>query len=284
MTESHVRITSDPDLIDVLDFLWRQKRFVFGGGLAGLALAALFVILAVPHYRASMIVGPAMDLSVPGVEALTGRYDEGFGPALSGRSQSGESADFVRFEKTLTGPAVAAVLFQDPKIREGLIHAHRFVFLSAPDVSTPEALSTVLTREVSIEFMGLSNLRKIVYSHPDPAFATYLVAAIHRAADGLIRADAAVHSAKRIAFLESEMNRVRHPDQIRALATLLTGQEQVAMMATIDEPYAASVIEPSSATSRPTWPRRPLVFAVFLIAGLGAGSIAAFLRDARRGR
>jgi len=132
--------------------------------------------------------------------------------------------------------------------------------------------------------MGLSNLRKIVYSHPDPAFATYLVAAIHRAADGLIRADAAVHSAKRIAFLESEMNRVRHPDQIRALATLLTGQEQVAMMATIDEPYAASVIEPSSATSRPTWPRRPLVFAVFLIAGLGAGSIAAFLRDARRGR
>lgn len=284
MDRPFAKTVAEPDLIEVLGFLWRRRRVVFGGGLAGVFLATIFVALGVPHYRASMVVGPAMDLSIPGVEALAGRYADLPGAALAGQGQGGETPDFVRFEKTLTGPAVASVLFRDKAIRAGLARAHRFVFLPAPDLSSPEALSVVLTRDVSVEFMGLSSLRKIVYSHPDPAFAAYLVAAIHRAADGLIRESAAARSAKRIAFLESEMDRVKHPDQVRALATLLTGQEQIAMMTTIDEPYAAAIIEPAAASPRPAWPRRPLVFAVFLIAGLGAGGIAAFLRDAARAK
>lgn len=271
-----------PDLVEVLAFLWRARVRVVIGGVAGLVLAGLFMAVCVPHHRASMIVGPPTDLAASGLAALSDGYQSATSPFLAGRGQARESPDFIRFEKTLTGPAVSTTLFQDAKIRDGLSRAQRFSFLSAPDLSTPEALSATLTRTVSVEFMGLTPLRKIVYSHPDPAFAAYLLGAIHRAADARIRVDARVRSARRIDFLESRMSRVSHPDQLRALATLLTEQEQISMMAAMDEPYAAAIVEPPSASPRPAWPRQWLVFGIFLVAGLGAGGLAAFARDNRR--
>jgi hypothetical protein len=276
----------EPDLIDVLSFLWRSWRSLAVGLAAGAALGGLFLLLAVPHYRVSIIVGPAVDLSGSGLVTRGEGFESAATAGLSARMGTGESPDFVRFEKTLTGTAVATTLFQDPKIPEGVSRAARFSFLPGPHADTPEALSAILSRSVSIEPVGLTPLRKIVYSHPDPAFALFLAGALHRTADARIRVDAKIRSAKRIAFLESRMARVRHPDQLRALAALLTEQEQISMMAAMDEPYAAAVVEPPAASPRPTWPPRALVLAVFMAAGTMAGAMAAGVRHLRirRGR
>lgn len=268
---------SNPDLVDVLMFLWRHRRAVSAGGVAGMILAGAMLFLAIPHYRVSMIVGPATDLSSSGLAAFGEGLDVS-SPLVSVRGSGSESPDFIRFERTLTGPAVAQTLFQDPKIREGLARGGRFHFLPVASPATPEALSDLLSRTIFIESVGLTPLRRLVYSHPDPAFALYLIGTLHRTADARIRVDAKLRSAKRIAFLESRMEKIRHPDQLRALATLLTDQEQISMIAAMDEPYAAAVIEPASASPRSSWPPRSLVFAVFLALGAASGVLWSWAR------
>ena len=52
-------LSSDPTLADVIFMLWRSRRSLLAGLDARLCAGALFLMLAVPHYRVTLLVGPA---------------------------------------------------------------------------------------------------------------------------------------------------------------------------------------------------------------------------------
>jgi hypothetical protein len=252
--------------MDVLADLRRARLSIFGGLFVAFFMALGFLALAVPHYRAQMMVGPASPLNA--MQPVSERADNFFMTAEN-------TADFMRFENMVTGPHVAGLLLKDTKIAEALFAENE----SGPSWS-PARLSDYLRRRVHLDPVGDTRLRRMAYYHPDPVFAVYLLETIQKKTDELIRSKARTEIAQRLEYLNRSMQASREPEQRRNLATLLMEQERLLMMVSLDQPYAADIIEPASASFKPRWPQPVSVFAVFLLVGALAGFMIHGLRRA----
>ncbi len=273
MTETHhpvlsEPVASEPTLRDLLLLLWRGKWFVLGGAVIGVLLGVAFLTIATPKYRAQMLVGPASQNTSADLATLLREYDLPNLQYVIKRSGSSESADFVRFEQILTGPAVAALLLEGDAGLAAKIAGDRFSrFSSDEPPETPVQLAEYFTKAVSVEPVGSTSLRKIVYRHPDREFAAALLARMHRAADELIRKDVGENTDARIRYLNGELSKTQHPDHRRAITAIMMEQEQVRMLVNMDQPFAAAVIEAPAASSRPHWPKKSLVLPVAVMVG-----------------
>lgn len=266
---------AEPSLADVAAMLWARRLWVGGGALLGAVLAALAMLLCVPRYHAEMLVSPAAQIVRAGSAALAGEYDYAVLPYVAKPMDQSASADFVRFEKIVTGRAVAEILFRSAKIREGVARDRRFRFEGGGAAGmSPAALADYLARTVRVDPVGATDLRRISYEHPEPGFAEFLLASLHAAADGTIRDQARRQAAERRDYLETAMASNPNPDHRRALTTLLMREEEVAMMIAMDQPYAAALAEAPAASARPVWPRRSLFFPVFALVGAMVGAAA----------
>lgn len=269
----------EPTLADILRDLMRARYALAGGALAGLCIAFLFLFTAVPHYRASMLVAPAERRAGPDIKALLPDNSSFALQYMVNTLGSQDSGDYMRFETTLREPTVATLLLRDPRIVAGIKADRAFSFLSPNDAAqTPETFSAYLTARVAVEPVGTTPLRRIVYKHPDPAFASYLLRALHVAADGLIRQEIRERTASREAYLGKALETVEHPDHRRALTSLLMEQEHVRMILAMDEPFAAIIAEPPAAAARPAWPRKSVVLPACILAGMIAGYALSSLR------
>lgn len=265
-------LSAELSLIDVLEVVWARRIWVALGAIAGIAAAFAAIHLCVPRYHAEMLVSPAAQIVRAGSAALAGEYDYAVLPYVAKPVDQSASADFVRFEKIATGRSVADILFRNPRIREGIARDRRFRFEGARAPDGPAALADYLAAHVRIDPVGATDLRRISYDHPDPDFAEFLLASLHAAADGTIRAQARHQAAARMDYLETAMDSNPNPDHRRALTALLMREEEVAMMIAMDQPYAAAPTEPPAASSRPVWPRRALFFPVFALVGAMIGA------------
>lgn len=263
--------TAEPTLADVLLDFWRARVHLFVGAIAGLAAAFIFTLLCVPQYKAEMLVGPAGHPPVPAFED-TG--PESPGPVAHLERSAFDiidSYDFMRFEAILRERSVAAQLLQDDAIKRGLAQVQRWKFLPAPFLDTPERLSAWLKDHVDIEPVGSTNLRRIVFRHQDPAFASLMVRDLYNVADALIRGDLQAKTDRRKAYLDKMVEETNNPDHKRALTKLLLDQEQVSMVLAAQEPFAATVVEPVSTGPKPDWPCRSLLFSALTFVGIFLG-------------
>lgn len=257
----------EPTVGDFFQSLWRARYALIVGALVGVLVAALLLTLAVPRYKAALLLG--------GPERLTN----------STRSVSQETAaelktilqnfvpaglsDFVRFEHTLRGASVAKILYEDPRIRAGVLADESFRGVPSATINSAAALAAYLERKVRIEPVGQTALRRVVYYHPDPEFAAFFLEKLYKTADDLIRAETLRKSENRLLWLQEALDHATHPQHKKALTALLINQEQIRMLAAIDgESFATTVIEPVAVTAKPYWPRKALFFAVSLFAGL----------------
>ena len=96
--------------------------------------------------------------------------------------------------------------------------------------------------------------------------------------DRLIRDSVQAAATERAAYLDAKIQEARHPEHRKTLTELLLEQERLLMLASIDQPYAASVIEPASKHYKPQWPDAFMLFAAFGLIGGFIGFIAFGLR------
>ena len=262
---------NEPTLGDVLRSVWTVKLFVLTGGLIGLGIAVLFLSLATPSYRAEMIVAPADGYAL-GDYASSGRLDQSITlPFWRPAEPETVSTDFYRFVHTSRGPSAAAILLKDKTVLTGIRKsADRY---GANTEWTPARLSEYLKKYVKVEPLGATPLRRVRYLHPDPDFAAALLRKIHLVADQMIRRDRRRQSQARITYLRSVLSDTGHPDHRKGITNLLMQQEHVQMLANLDEPYAAIVVEPPAASSKPAWPNPALIVPAFLLIGLFLGYV-----------
>lgn len=271
----------EPTLADVLRDLWRAKAALLWGGGIGLVMAVIFIAAAVPHFRASMLVAPAERRTGPDIKALLPDNSSFAVQYLVNTLGSPDSGDFMRFETTLREATVAGRLLEDDRIVAGVRADRRFSFQGAPDVTqSAERFSAYLTDHVAIEPVGTTPLRRLVYKHPDRAFAGYLLTKLYETADELIRQEIRDKTQNREAYLQQALATVDHPDHRRALTSLLMEQEHVRMILAMDEPFAAIIAEPPAAGVKPYWPRKPIVLPAFVLAGMLLGYVISSLRRA----
>lgn len=262
---------AEPTLPDLLRLLWRAwPHLLIGAALGGLG-AVLFLLLSIPHYRVTMLVAPAER----GVRADVKSFlpdNPDFALQYVDRSRESPAfADFTRFEHTLRGRSVASGLTGDKPLLDGLRRDRRFVFSPHPDLASVDDLATYFRKKITIEPVGNTTLRRVVFDHPEPAFATALLNRLYRQADSLIRRDVAARAEGRVGYLKGMLEKTSHPDHRRVLTSLLMEQEHLLMMLAMEEPFAAIVVEQPSSSARPWWPRKSLIFAGFAFAGALVG-------------
>lgn len=270
---------SEPTLLDLIRSVWAARFSILFFAALFCGIAFMVILLSTPRYRAEMILAPADGYalgdyasSVSDGEALTI-------PFWRPQEAGGVSTDFHRFVFTVQGPAVASILLKDSSVLSGI--ARDGVTSRRKDGWSAEELSDYLSRRLKIAHLGATPLRKISYTHPDPAFAAAFLRKIHLVADQLIRRDRRRQSESRIAYLNKSLETTLNPDHRRGIANLLMQQEHIRMLANLDEPYAAIVVEPPAARPRPVWPDRPLLLAAFGLTGAGIGYLLFLLRTRR---
>ncbi len=113
----------------------------------------------------------------------------------------------------------------------------------------------------------------MIYLHPDKKFAVNMVKRIHRITDEMIRARILVETNQRIDYLNASLGKTTNPDHKRSLANLLMEQERLKMMVSLDQPYAASIIEPAYSSVRARWPDHYIIYPVFIFIGMLLGFV-----------
>ncbi len=263
----------EKSLADVLREVWQAKLWMLFFGIAALVAAFLFLSLANPFIRAEMIVAPATPIgnhpqATPDFEGII---------ELQTGVMTG-SAAFTRFETIYNGVSVAKMLVQDEKVLKGLVQDQAFRFSEAERDWTAEKLSVYLKRRIKLEPVAATPLRRLVYLHPDRDFAVYLIGRIHRITDEMIRVSILQEVKGRIDYLSKALERTQNADHRRALTELLMEQERLKMLVSLDQPYAAAIVEPPASSVRVAWPDRYLIFGGFAVFGLLLGFLVFGLR------
>lgn len=260
-------------LPDLMRDAWTARRFIAGGALVAVVIAALFLLVAVPQYKAQMTVSPANPMN--GAEASSLLADDNLFALryLVQRVGVAHSSDFLRFENKFSGASVARVLLEDPQIQAGLKRDKRFSFMQAEYDWSAGALSAYIAKRIKLEPVGATSLRRIVYRHGDPAFATYFIQRVHAVTDEQIRSQIKDSAAGRIEYLQQTIARTQNQEHRRALTTLLMEQERLRMLVSIETPYAAAVVEAASSGYKPAWPRKSVVLTVFVFVGAFLGFV-----------
>ncbi|MCC7304813.1 MAG: hypothetical protein IT558_00980 [Alphaproteobacteria bacterium] len=266
---------------EVWSDLWRARFFVTAGAAAGILLAALYVMLAVPFYRADMIVSPANPISGTDVISVPGGDSMLATPYKAQYVGNDNSYEFMRFENMIAGPSVAGILLKDETILKGLNHERRFVFLKPDTVWNAEKFAEYIRARVRTEPIGETPLRRLVYFHPSSDFAAYFMNRLHAVTDQIIRSNVKEDAAERVRYLQQALDSTNNPEHRRVLTALLMEQERLRMLASIDQPYAAAMVEPPAVSYRPRWPDRLMVFASLLVAGCLAGFMIHGVRNTR---
>jgi hypothetical protein len=272
----------EPNFSDLLSDLWQYRRSIMMGLFMGFVLAILFVMSARPHYQAHLLLIPASPMN--GAETSSLLSDENIYALrfLAQRFGTSGASDFERFQTIFSGASVAKELLSDDRIKKGLQRDRTFVFSSARATMNSEELSDYLADRVKLEPISGSNVRRLVYFHEDPQFAKYMVAAIHNIADRLIRDNIRRDSEARISYLQKAIFETSNPEHRRALTTLLLEQERLKMLVSIDQPYAAAVIEPASSGAKPQWPDFYFITAAFMLVGAFLNFMIFSLKNSKR--
>lgn len=269
----------EPTLADLLKDAWGARVHITFFSVVFAIIAFFVILLSTPLYRGSMIVAPADGYALGDYASSVSDGESLNLPFWRPKDQEGVSTDFYRFIYTIQGPAVAAILLKDESVLAGI--ARDGSFTKKADDWTSEELADYLTRKIKVEHLGTTPLRRISYRHPDSAFASAFLRKIHLVADQLIRRDRRQQSQSRIKYLQSTLQKTANPDHRRGITDLLMQQEHIQMLANLDEPYAAIVVESPSSTPKPVWPDKTLLFAIFVCLG---GTTGYAVRKVRHGR
>lgn len=264
----------DLNIIDVTAHIYRARWRVLCGALAGVIAAVVLLSFVPQSYRAVMVVAPADGYALGDYASARGgsasTYDKIVSlPFWRPMEPEGISTDFYRFVQTARGPAAADILRRDETIR-----------IRLPDevMASPSALSDYMTRRVDIQPVGATPLRRMSYYHPDSDFAAAFLRKAHLVADQMIRRDRRRMAQARIDYLSASLEKTANPDHRRIITGLLMQQEHILMLANLDEPYAAIIVEPASASAKPVWPDKPMTIAGFALIGAMLGYFYALWR------
>lgn len=260
--------TSDMTLAQLLRHIWQAKLYMLICSVVTLSAAFLFLSLATPKYKASMIVAPADGYALGDYASMIENDRMASMPFWRPKDQEGVSTDFYRFIHTIRGPSVAEILLSDRGVLSGIRRGGH-----AEAIKKKEALAVYLDRRIGIDPLGATPLRRITYSHPDPEFASAMLRKIHLVADQMIRRDRRRQSQSRIDYLKQSLARTNNLDHRKGITNLLMQQEHIQMLANLDEPYAAIVVEPAFSAPKPSWPNHYVTWAIALMMGLFLGYV-----------
>ena len=275
-------------MVDLLRDIYRCRGMMFLGAVVGCLMAVFVTVFSTPYYKAKLVVSAANPMNGAEISSLLADDSLFALRYLVQRVGVENASDFLRFENIYDGAAVADILLQQPDVMRGIAHDKTWNFEEVRPLSWSAAqLSDYIQKNITLEPVNGTSLRQMVYHHPNPDFATYFLTGIHQVSDALIRKTVKEEAQERTQYLQQQSASTKNPEHRRALTTLLMEQERLLMLASLEQPYAAAIIEPASASYRAIWPNIPLLFFGLSVAGAVfgflLGAIGLAWREKERG-
>lgn len=272
----------EKSLLELISDVWRARRSMMVFGLCGLVCAGIVLAFATPRYKASMLISPASPINGAEISSLLGNDNLFALRYLVQRVGQENSSDFLRFENIYAGPSVAAELLKDQSLYNGISLDKSFRLGMGKKDWSAGALSEYLSEHVDLQPVNGTSLRRLVYLHPNRDFAIYLLSRLHAVTDSLIRENIFEETSERISYLKTAIRETRNPENRKTLTTLLLEQERLRMLVSIDQPYAAAVIEPAASGSKPAWPDPLFLTLSFVLAFAFVGFVVHLVREEKR--
>ncbi len=273
MTSASV-VLPEKTIFDVLYDMWRARYYMLFSAIIMLIFAFIFLGLSQKFYKAEMIIAPATHMG-QGMEKAS---QIGEGSIYVQHENLQTNAAFLRFEHIYSGASVASILLHDDKIISALEFDRNFEFSKGKSEWNVSDLSQYLKDRVKLEPVNGTILRKMVYLHPNKNFAAYMIGKIHLVSDLIIRKTILKQTNDRIDYLNKALSSTTNTGHRASLTALLMEQERLKMMVSLDQPYAASIIEKPFVYSDYKYPDPYLVYTLFLFVGLFMGFIIYGLR------
>jgi hypothetical protein len=290
----------------LVETLWRGWWLLLAVVVLALLVTAAALKLQRPLYTATLTLGPApTDLSA--ASRLASELEEFASLAALAQNPAKleRISDLERYSQMLSSTTLAArlqeehgllqIAFEDDwdaerqawrrpqgalaALEGALMGFFGFPAWTEPDVTT---LAEWLDGAIIVSRLGGSAMLRLRMDHPDPEFAAAVITMTHETADTLLREDALGRVGAQIAVVERELAGASSPTRRQALEDMLSAQYQVQTLLQVDQPYAAQVLVPATASATPTSPNPLLILILAGMVGAILGIFVVFLRDAFR--
>ncbi len=247
-----------------LNALRNHGRSILIGMVVGCICVVLVIIFQKPVYQATMIVGPTEKTGVPSLNSFLPKAAAD-APALQyfvERIDASRATDFTIFETKINSPEIIKSIAKNESF------------------NIPNDTQKWARNHLKIRSSGMTPFRKITLDSHDKNRAVDILNALYETTDQSIRADKKLKTVRRISYLNQQLKTIRNPDHRDAIVALLKEQEQIAMMVSIDNEFAAEIITPTYASANPIAPNGEILFPAFIFAGGMLGLVLGGLKQA----
>ncbi len=288
----------------LVNLLWRGKWLIVAGTLLGLLGSIAYLHLATPRYMAYLQLVPTEQSGVQVARNISGLA------SLAGINlPRGGTPQFAFVLETMKGRDVAEAVAQNQPLMRRLFAASwnpatgrweqpedrlhgiesaikTVLAMPQPAWTPPGALQVQrqVQKRLSITEDNKHSIATITLTHPDPAIARDLLAAVYEASDTLQRARMERRTVAYIDYISHKLLTVQLAEHRAALANALAEQERMLMMARTGQPFAADPLGMVSVTDKPVSPNMVIALAAGLVLGGLMGIGAAIFMWWRRGQ
>jgi|GEM_PF-3237888 len=275
--------------LDMLARLYAFRLLLMVIVLSCVGLWFIVYVRSTPVYTAETVIGPPSPSPINSM--LTSMGGGATGKLLGAFSGNSNYAPYDQFQQVIVSQRMIQELaetkgflpsvfrgawdsqtnnWKKPTSLAGYVSAIKKL-MHRPVVDHPdsEMLGSYLAQTLSIQPIKNSNTAlstlsaidskylKVSYSASDPKEAERILNIIMNKADGIIRNQLLTDVNARIAFIESELQRVTPNEQKEALINILTNQEDIRMMLVADKRFSYQVVSMPHASYIPTSPLSP---------------------------
>ncbi len=283
----------DPEEIslrELFDALWARRLLIIALTLAFGIAAAVVSLLMPEKYEASVVLSPVDDSGskMGGGGALLSQL--GGLASLGGLSLSGSDQKSVALA-TLQSHALTEAFIRDNKLLPILYPddwdaaAAKWTISDPDDVPTPWKAERMFAKKVrSIAEDKKTGLVTLTIEWTDPELAAKWATELVERANKHLRTKAIGASQTNLAYLNEQLTKTSVVELQQSIYSLIEAEIKKVMIANGSDEYAFRVVDPARVAEERVSPKRTLITAVGLFAGLMIGFVLALSLPARSGR
>lgn len=271
-SSQHVHTDEDYefDFVDLCRVAWAYKYLVGTTSLVGALIALVLAIIAIPIYRADVVVTLVEDSNIGGAQSLANQF--GGLASLAGVSLGTGGQD-----REHQAVLESRHLIEEFVKRNGVLPLLQGKAGQPPGVWI--AVEKFKRNVLKIEEDKIKGTTTVSMEWPDPAIAARWANGFVALANELVRAKARDDSSRNIDYLNLQVAKTNEVELRRVMYNIIESETKTLMLANARLEYAFTIVDPAAVPTVRVSPKRTLMVASGLAVGMLVGVFSAWMRN-----